>query len=216
MSAPMLPTPRPYPPLLHGRYPLLCYYGGSDPDRSFYHRPWFPDSCHSNFQPFHLQTSADLCWTRPLPLRQQHYFVRTSPLIRWLVRIRRPKRVHILLNVRGCRYGLVVHFQLLSTRGYRPGAVTFSCWLYSVSQVRDSHPAVQVHFQAHVSQAASLRAVRTRTPLSNVRPQRSYLTPRPTGSRRYGRLAACARTLVHLPGFTESIRAEVCVQIEIL
>ncbi len=56
-----------------------------------------------------------------------------------------------------------------------------------------------------VSQAASLRAVRARTPLSNVRPQRSYLTPRPTASRRYSKLAACATTLVHLPGFTESV-----------
>src|SRR6478735_8786784 len=49
----------------------------------------------------------------------------------------------------GGRYGLVVHFQLLPTRGYRLGAVTFSYWLYSVSQVRDSHPAVQVPSQAH-------------------------------------------------------------------
>jgi len=49
----------------------------------------------------------------------------------------------------GRRYGLVVHFQLLPTRGYRLGAVTFSYWLYSVSQVRDSHPAVQVRSQAH-------------------------------------------------------------------
>ena len=47
------------------------------------------------------------------------------------------------------RYGLVVHFQLLSTRGYRPDAVTFSYWPYSVGQVRDSHPAVPVRSQAH-------------------------------------------------------------------
>jgi len=38
---------------------------------------------------------------------------------------------------------------LLSTRGYRLGAVTFSYWPFSVGQVRDSHPAVQVRFQAH-------------------------------------------------------------------
>ena len=46
-------------------------------------------------------------------------------------------------------YGLVVRFPLLSTRGYRPDAVTFSYWPYSVGQVRDSHPAVPVRSQAH-------------------------------------------------------------------
>ena len=40
------------------------------------------------------------------------------------------------------RYGLVVHFQLLPTRGYRPDAVTFSYWPSSAGQVRDLHPAV--------------------------------------------------------------------------
>jgi hypothetical protein len=124
MLAPNLATPRPYPPLLHGHYPLLRYYEGSDPDRSFDHRPWFPDSRHSNFQPFHLQSSADLCWTRPLPLRQQHYFVRTSPLLRRLVRYRRPNRVHILLHSRrkalrtGCSLSVASHPRLLPRRSY--------------------------------------------------------------------------------------------------
>jgi hypothetical protein len=63
MLAPNLATPRPYPPLLHGHYPLLRYYEGSDPDRSFYHRPWFPDSRHLDFRPFCLQPSAALCQT---------------------------------------------------------------------------------------------------------------------------------------------------------
>jgi hypothetical protein len=99
MNAPHLPTPRPCPPLLHGRYPLLCSYEGSDPDRSFGHQPWFPDSRHLNFQPFHLQSSAALCWTLPLPPRHQLYFVRTSPFTCRLVRNRRPKRVHLLLDV---------------------------------------------------------------------------------------------------------------------
>jgi hypothetical protein len=61
------PTPRPCPPWLHGHYPLLRYYEGSDPARSFRRRPWFPDSRHSNFQPFHLQTSAVLPQTRSTP-----------------------------------------------------------------------------------------------------------------------------------------------------
>ena len=63
MLAPILPTPRSYPPSLHGHYPLLRYYEGSDPDRSFYHRPWFPDSRHLDFRPFCLQPSAALCQT---------------------------------------------------------------------------------------------------------------------------------------------------------
>ena len=64
MRLPQLPTPRPYPPSLHGRYPLLGYYEGSDPDRPFGRQPWFPDSRHLNFQPFHLQPSAVLPLTR--------------------------------------------------------------------------------------------------------------------------------------------------------
>src|SRR5881628_1832332 len=47
------------------------------------------------------------------------------------------------------RYGLVVHFQLLSTRGYGPDAVTFSYWPFSVGQVGDFHPAIQMRSQAH-------------------------------------------------------------------
>jgi hypothetical protein len=61
------PRPRPCPPWLHGRYPLLRYYEGSDPDRPFRHRPWFPDSPHSNFRTFHLQPSADLRQPRSTP-----------------------------------------------------------------------------------------------------------------------------------------------------
>jgi hypothetical protein len=61
------PTPRPCPPSLHGHYPLLRYYGGSDPGRPFRHRSWFPDSRHSNFRAFHLQTSAGLHQPRSTP-----------------------------------------------------------------------------------------------------------------------------------------------------
>ena len=49
----------------------------------------------------------------------------------------------------GRRYGLVVRFPLLSTRGSRPDAVTFRYWPFSVGQVRDFHPAVPVRSQAH-------------------------------------------------------------------
>jgi hypothetical protein len=62
-----LPTPRPCPPSLHGRYPLLRYYEDSDPDRPFRHRPWFPDSRHSDFRSFCLQPSAVLHQTRSTP-----------------------------------------------------------------------------------------------------------------------------------------------------
>jgi len=84
----------------------------------------------------------------PLPQRWQHYFVRASPFRSQARQNRRPNRVHLSLCVETC-YGLIVHFQLLPTRGYGPGAVTFSYWPYSVGQVRDSHPAVQVRSQAH-------------------------------------------------------------------
>jgi hypothetical protein len=47
----------------------------------------------------------------------------------------------------------VVHFQLLSTWGYRPDAVTFGYWPFSVGQVRDFHPAVPVRSQAHEPRA---------------------------------------------------------------
>ena len=67
MDTPQLPTPRPYPPSLRGRYSLLRYYEGSDPDRSFRRRPWFPDSRHSNFRAFHLQSSAGLPQSRSTP-----------------------------------------------------------------------------------------------------------------------------------------------------
>jgi hypothetical protein len=85
----------------------------------------------------------------PLPQRWPLYFVRASPCVRKLART--ADRIEFTLSTPTGRrrYGLVVHFQLLSTRGYRPDAVTFSYWPYSVGQVRDSHPAVPVRSQAH-------------------------------------------------------------------
>ncbi len=62
-----------------------------------------------------------------LPQRWPHYFVRASPLRSQARQNRRPNRVHLSLCIETC-YGLFVQFQLLSTRGYRPGAVTFSYW----------------------------------------------------------------------------------------
>ena len=60
--------PRSYVPSLHGRYPLLRYYGRSDPGRPFRRRqPWFPDSRRSDLQPCCLQPSAVLCRTRSTP-----------------------------------------------------------------------------------------------------------------------------------------------------
>ena len=90
------------------------------------------------------------CSTRrvPLPQRWPHYFVRAAPLRAQARQNRRPHRVHSVRGP-GRRYGLFVHFQLLPTRGYRPGAVTFRYWPYSVGQVRDFHPAVQMRSQAH-------------------------------------------------------------------
>ena len=85
----------------------------------------------------------------PLPQRWPHYFVRASPCARKLARA--ADRIEFTLSAHssGPCYGLVVHFQLLSTRGCRPDAVTFSYWPFSVGQVRDFHPAVPVRPQAH-------------------------------------------------------------------
>src|SRR6266571_6697475 len=44
MALVWLPALRSYAPWLHGHYPLLRYYGRSDPGRPFrHHLPWFPD-----------------------------------------------------------------------------------------------------------------------------------------------------------------------------
>jgi len=85
----------------------------------------------------------------PLPQRWPLYFVRASPCARKLART--ADRIEFTLAVPsdGPCYGLVVHFQLLSTRGFRPDAVAFSYWPFSVGQVRDFHPAVPVRSQAH-------------------------------------------------------------------
>ena len=148
------PPPLSYVPSLHGRYPLPRYYGRADPDRLFRRRlPWFPDSRHQNFRPFRLQPSTVLHQPRPLPQRWQLYFVRASSVARRLAKT--ADRIEFTLAAAsGCRcYRLVVRFPLLSTRGSRPDAVTFSYWPYSVGQVRDLHPAVPVRSQAHKRRA---------------------------------------------------------------
>lgn len=94
----------------------------------------------------HLRLSARRV---PLPQRWPLYFVRASPCARRLARTADPIQFALSAPSDGHHYGLVVHFQLLSTRGYRPDAVTLSCCPYSVGQVRDLHPAVPVRSQAH-------------------------------------------------------------------
>ena len=98
----------------------------------------------------HSVSNHRRCSTRrvPLPLRWPLYFVRASPFARRLASTAdRIEFTHLCVS-RHC-YGLAVRFPLLSTRGYRPDAVTFSYWPFSVGQVRDSHPAVPVRSQAH-------------------------------------------------------------------
>ena len=85
----------------------------------------------------------------PLPQRWPHYFVRASPLHGRLARTANRIEFTVSAHWGERRYGLVVHFQLLSTRGCSPDAVTFSYWPYSVGQVRDFHPAVPMRSQAH-------------------------------------------------------------------
>jgi hypothetical protein len=83
----------------------------------------------------------------PLPRRCRSYFVPGFAFSTQARPSHRPNRVHEGWHP---SYGLVVRFPLLSTRGYRPDAVTFSYWLFSVGQVGDFHPAVKERSQAHV------------------------------------------------------------------
>ena len=118
-----------YVPSLHGRYPLPRYYGRSDPGGLFpavhrgslIHCTQTSDHSVSN----HLRSSARRV---PLPQRWQHYFVRASPFPSGLAKTADRIEFTLDLCLEARRYGLVVHFQLLSTRGYGPGAVTFRYW----------------------------------------------------------------------------------------
>ena len=84
-----------YVPSLHGHYPLLRYYGRSDPGRPFRHRlPWFPDSRHQNFPPFCLQPSAVLDQTRSTPSTLAALFRSGFALHSQARQNRRPNRVH--------------------------------------------------------------------------------------------------------------------------
>src|SRR2546425_1815675 len=104
----------------------------------------------------------------PLPLRWGHYFVRASRLDSHARQQHRPNRVHFMAVRLPRRCGLVVLFPLLSTRGYRPDAVTFGYWPCSVGQVRDFHPAVKDRSQAHESrlQPAKRASLSTLTTIS--------------------------------------------------
>jgi hypothetical protein len=157
-------------PSLHGHYPLLRYYERSDPGRTLCRPlPWFPDSPHQNFPPFCLQSSAVLNQTRSTALNAGrsisfglHPCLTGSP--------KPPTESSSLCPPQGdgrC-YGLVVHFQLLSTRGCRPDAVTFSYWPYSAGQVRDLHPAVPVRSQAHQATPLGLNCKRLMEPLNGL------------------------------------------------
>src|SRR3989442_1253511 len=56
----------------------------------------------------------------PLPQRWPLYFVRASPCARWLARTADRIEFTLSAHSNGPCYGLVVHFQLLSTRGVSP------------------------------------------------------------------------------------------------
>ena len=109
---------------------------------------------------YHLRNSTS---RDPLPLRWQRYCV-MGFADTWPARqSHRPNRVHLVPYKGKHCYGLLVHFQLLSTRGCCPGAVTFNYWPFSVGQVRDFHPAVRAHFQAH--QAVPMGLLQMHQPL---------------------------------------------------
>ena len=102
----------------------------------------------------------------PLPLRCGHYFVRASLFCSQARQHHRPNRVHCVTDRPPRRYGLVVLLPMLSTRGYRPNAVSFGFWPYSVGQVWDFHPAVKERFQAHEHTRLACRDWRPANPSS--------------------------------------------------
>jgi hypothetical protein len=122
-------------------------------------------SKHSISKHLRASTSRD-----PLPLRWRRYFVVGFAALMPARQSRRPNRVHFVPHPGKRRYGLLVHFQLLSTRGYSPDAVTFNYWPYSVGQVRDFHPAVQARFQAHMSDAFGVAPLRAPSLACNASP----------------------------------------------
>ena len=106
----------------------------------------------------HLRASSS---RDPLPLRWRRYCVVGFAIAMQARQSRRPNRVHFAPRFGRRCYGLLVHFQLLSTRGYGPGAVTFNYWPCSVGQVRDFHPAVRARFQAHIARRFNAGIQRT-------------------------------------------------------
>src|SRR5258707_11639101 len=95
MASIRLPALPSYVPWLHGRYPLLGYYGRSDPGRPFRrHLPWFPDSRHQNLPPFCLQPSAVLDQTRSTPSTLAALFCSGFAVRSQARQNRRPNRVH--------------------------------------------------------------------------------------------------------------------------
>ncbi len=73
----------------------------------------------------HLRASAS---RDPLPQRWKGYFVKGFAVAMPARQSRRPNQVHFVPCAGNRRYGLLVHFQLLSTGGYgpSPGAGNFN------------------------------------------------------------------------------------------
>ncbi len=97
----------------------------------------------------------------PLPLRCGHYFVRASLLRAQARQHHRPNRVHFVAAQLPRRYGLVVLFLLLSTRGFGPDAVTFG---YCCSPPGDLAP---MQLRSDTGPTVSARSG-TFTPLSAI------------------------------------------------
>ena len=135
----------------------------------------------------------------PLPQRCRSYFVPGFAFPTQARPSHRPNRVH-----KGWHpsYGLVVRFPLLSTRGYRPDAVTFSYWPFSVGQVGDLHPAVKERSQAHVGPRC--RASPTSTHRQGESLERPEPAVRRTSLRSFfekdGPRGNAAPTVVRVPG----------------
>ena len=152
-----LTFPPSYPPWLHGRYPLLRYYGGSDSCPA-------PSSTRTGILDYRSCISRHPVSTHPMRPWPGHASGsgQALPSIRFssyrqFVGLRSLLAVSSVASGRiefvsqplfgPLFYGLSVHFQLLPTPPHGD-AVTFSCWRLAPPE-RDFHPPMHAHSQAH-------------------------------------------------------------------
>jgi len=162
MEFPWLPTPRPCPPWLHGRYPLPSYYEDSDPDRPVRHQPWFPASRHLDFPTFRLQPSTVLVQTRSTPSTLAALFCSGFAFHSKARQNRRPNRVHLAPN-RGSLLRTVRSLPVASHPGVSPRRSYFRLLVLQCRPgqgLPPCYPSALSGARARASAPAALRVAR--------------------------------------------------------